>query len=250
MLASGNVLLARIRDFGRDLNSEIRIPRGTEVNSQYGEDKIIAKFCPEGVGRFVDIGASLPRRFSNTYLFYKRGWNGIGIDAKSNLKIFWWILRPRDIFFKGGISDGTARVFYEMERGLSSTFDRDYRDSLQEKRHRLVNKTTKIETLKLSQFLETHFDSIVPKDPVFFSIDVELHEVFVLNSNDWHRFRPRVICIEDWPLLEHQDISISSILLGQGYCLVEHCGPSNIWVHSEYLAVATDKENNSHLHQG
>ena len=240
MISSGKALLYRIRDFSRDLNCEIRILRDTESYSQYREDEKIAEFCPESVGRFVDIGSSLPRRFSNSYLFYRRGWKGIAIDAKSDLKIFWCILRPRDTFIKSGISDGTTQDFYEMERGLSSTFNKDYRNSLQEKRHRLVIKTAKIETLKLSQILETHFDSIVPRDPVFFSIDVELHEVYVLNSNNWHRFKPRVICIEDWPLLEHEDMSISSILLAQGYCLIEQSGPSSIWIHSEYLDITKD----------
>ena len=232
--------LARVRDFCRDLNSEISQFKDSEVYSQYGEDKIILNFCPENMGLYVDIGSSLPRKFSNSYLFYKRGWKGLAIDARSYLKIFWLLLRPRDNFIQAGISDGTSQVFFEMERGLSSTFDEDYRKSLQEKRNRLIIKAAKIKTQNISTILETHFDAIAPKDPVFFSIDVELHELYVLNSNDWHRFRPRVICIEDWPLVERQDMSISSILLGQGYCLVQQSGPSSIWVHSEYLAVVKE----------
>jgi hypothetical protein len=38
-------------------------------------------FGPRKSGFFIDIGAHHPFRYSNTYMFYKKGWRGINIDA-------------------------------------------------------------------------------------------------------------------------------------------------------------------------
>ena len=59
--------------------------------SQEGEDLILERFF-EGkeIGFFVDIGAHHPMRFSNTYIFYLKGWRGINVDATPGSMI------PRD----------------------------------------------------------------------------------------------------------------------------------------------------------
>ena len=50
--------------------------------SQEGEDRILYRiFEQQPVGFYVDVGAHHPKRFSNTYFFYRRGWRGINIDA-------------------------------------------------------------------------------------------------------------------------------------------------------------------------
>src|SRR5215510_10661697 len=50
--------------------------------SQQGEDLILARlFEGQRRGFYVDVGAHHPRRFSNTFLLYRRGWRGLNIDA-------------------------------------------------------------------------------------------------------------------------------------------------------------------------
>ena len=45
--------------------------------SQEGEDIILRNlFGNRKDGFYVDVGAHHPMRFSNTYFFYKLGWNG------------------------------------------------------------------------------------------------------------------------------------------------------------------------------
>src|SRR6186713_1276577 len=58
--------------------------------SQEGEDLILKRFFSEKSGGFyVDVGAHHPKRFSNTYMFYKEGWSGINIDAMpGSMKLF------------------------------------------------------------------------------------------------------------------------------------------------------------------
>ena len=49
--------------------------------SQEGEDLILNRFLgKKEKGFYVDIGAHDPKRFSNTNIFYERGWTGINID--------------------------------------------------------------------------------------------------------------------------------------------------------------------------
>ena len=47
-------------------------------------------------GFYVDIGCHHPKRFSNTYLLYKKGWNGINIDANKLTISLFNIFRARD----------------------------------------------------------------------------------------------------------------------------------------------------------
>ena len=63
-----------------------RIARAADVRtvwsySQEGEDLVLRRYL-EGrtSGFYVDVGAHDPKRFSNTHLFYERGWRGINIE--------------------------------------------------------------------------------------------------------------------------------------------------------------------------
>jgi hypothetical protein len=66
--------------------------------SQEGEDLILARiFGDKPDGFYVDVGAHHPKRFSNTYYFYRRGWRGINIDAMPGSMLAFNRLRPSDI---------------------------------------------------------------------------------------------------------------------------------------------------------
>ena len=46
-----------------------------------GVDLIIDRiFKKKKTGVYIDIGCNHPIKYNNTYLLYKRGWNGINID--------------------------------------------------------------------------------------------------------------------------------------------------------------------------
>ncbi len=84
--------------------------------SQNGEDRILARIYErQRYGFYVDIGAHHPFRFSNTYLLYKRGWNGINIDAMPKSMELFNKYRNRDINIECGvglcIGGGDGRVF-------------------------------------------------------------------------------------------------------------------------------------------
>ena len=70
-------------------------------------------FAKQQTGFYVDVGAHHPKRFSNTYFFYKKGWYGINIDATPGIMENFKKMRKRDINLNIGISDTTGeRDFY------------------------------------------------------------------------------------------------------------------------------------------
>ena len=51
--------------------------------SQEGEDMVLKRiFDKQTKGFYIDVGAHHPKRFSNTYNFYLKGWKGINIDMQ------------------------------------------------------------------------------------------------------------------------------------------------------------------------
>ena len=73
--------------------------------SQEGEDMILQRmFGQRREGFFVDVGAHHPFRYSNTYLFYKKGWRGINIDATPGSMREFEKYRPADINLEVAVS--------------------------------------------------------------------------------------------------------------------------------------------------
>ena len=61
-------------------------------------------------GIYIDIGAQHPISNNNTYLLFKRGWNGINIDLdKKNIDLF-NISRPNDINLNYAVSNKEEEV--------------------------------------------------------------------------------------------------------------------------------------------
>ena len=88
--------------------------------SQEGEDMVLERiFAGKKGGFYVDVGAHHPRRFSNTYFFYRKGWKGINIEPNPEAIHAFQSDRKRDTNLQCGISDrpGARRKRY-AECGL------------------------------------------------------------------------------------------------------------------------------------
>lgn len=165
--------------------------------SQEGEDIILRKiFGNQKTGFYVDVGAHHPMRFSNTYFFYKIGWKGINIEAMPGSMKLFKKFRSRDINLEESIySENKVLPYYIFNDLALNSFDR----KLSEEKNRLysnyhVVKTIDLKTKRLSQILDEH----LPKDQEidFLNIDTEGLDMEVLKSNDWERYRPKVILAE------------------------------------------------------
>ena len=95
--------------------------------SQEGEDMVLSRiFSDKSKGFYVDVGAHHPMRFSNTYSFYKRGWQGINIEPNPDSISMFKRYRPRDINLNCGIAWNKGNLeYYMFDEPALNTFDGD-----------------------------------------------------------------------------------------------------------------------------
>lgn len=166
--------------------------------SQEGEDLILYRIFNETIikGFYVDIGAHHPKRFSNTYFFYKRGWQGINIEPMPGIKKIFDKYRPEDINLEIAISFREENLMYYMFNDPALN-----RISMEKpvlngklKNYEIIN-AIPIKTKPLSKILD---EFLPPQQNIdFMNIDVEGFDLEVLKSNDWNKYRPRIILVED-----------------------------------------------------
>lgn len=152
-------------------------------------------FADKRDGFYVDVGAHHPRRFSNTNLFYRRGWRGINIEPNPDAMAAFHTSRRRDTNLQVGVSDRADTLrYYCFDEPALNTFDHDLvQQRLQSTPYKLV-KTIEVPVQRLDEILARHLPA--PGHIDFLSIDVEGRDLAVLQSNDWRRFRPRIVLAE------------------------------------------------------
>ena len=181
--------------------------------SQDGEDIVIAElFNDKSGGFYVDVGAHHPQRFSNTYYFYLKGWSGINIDAMpGSMKIF-DDLRPRDINLEIPISDKSEILtYYEFDEPALNSFSLPLsQERITTTNYKIVAET-QLKTQTLAEVLDKH---LPPKQTIdFLSIDVEGLDYQVMSSNNWDKYKPKVILVEDLELSSLKNINTSKVCL-------------------------------------
>jgi FkbM family methyltransferase len=168
----------------------------TKSYSQEGEDMILQRiFAGKESGFYVDVGAHHPRRFSNTYFFYRRGWSGINIEPNPEAVRTFQSDRERDTNLQCGISDRAGNLtYFSFDEAALNTFDQALAKSrIASTPYKLVGTET-IPVERLESILSKHVPENRPID--FLSIDAEGLDFPVLQSNDWSRYRPTCVLVE------------------------------------------------------
>lgn len=163
--------------------------------SQEGEDMVLRRiFADRRRGLYVDIGAHHPMRFSNTYHFYRRGWSGVNIDASPGSMGRFRLLRRRDTNLELAIgSERGARTFHMYSEPAFNGFAGASPETIVPESVQLL-RAVDVEVHPLRDVLCEH---VPPESTIdFMSIDVEGHELSVLQTGDWSRHRPRVLVVE------------------------------------------------------
>jgi FkbM family methyltransferase len=186
--------------------------------SQEGEDLIVDRlFEGKKNGFYIEVGCHHPFRFSNTFLFYKRGWRGVCIDPLPGTKEKFSQKRKRDIVIEKGISLSKAKIKYFMfNEPALNTFDQALALERNAYKQYKITKTIDIETDSLAGILEM---IEIPKVIDFLSVDVEGFDLQVLRSNNWIKYRPKVVVAEvlQCHLTEIGDDEIVKFLCQIGY---------------------------------
>lgn len=173
--------------------------RGFPSFSQDGEDMIIRSFYegnPDYKGFYVDIGALHPFRFSNTCFFYNSGWRGINIEPTPSAMGLFKKHRPKDINLNIAIGEKAEQLtFYCFNEPALNSFSKDLAEEREVKEEYFVTNKIPVMVYPLHEVLSQY----VPKNQKidFMSIDVEGLDLSVLKSNDWGKFRPQYLLVED-----------------------------------------------------
>lgn len=189
--------------------------------SQHGEDLIIQKISRNNLRTFIDIGSNHPQRFNNTYHFYRLGARGVNLDPNQSLIKLFKKFRPEDISLPYGVGlKNETKIFYQMDPDVDSSFD------FQHTQQRIqagctVEKKYPAQIITLADIFKKYF----PKKPVdLLNIDTEGYDYLILKSNDWSKYRPQIICIED------NSLATKKLLQQHNYQLVATTPLNSIYV--------------------
>ena len=144
-------------------------------------------------GIYVDIGCNHPIKYNNTYLLYKRGWNGINIDLDKKSIIQFNKLRKKDTNINTLVTskDDEEKLFYFYhERSAINTISKDLADSRSIKPKKVLKfKGKTINTIIESTRYKNEKINLV-------SIDIENYEYEALENFDFKKYKVDVIVAE------------------------------------------------------
>lgn len=197
----------------RDLNM---VPQ--TCYGQDGEDLVLDRFLEHQLeGFYVDVGAHHPVRFSNTYLFYRRGWRGINIDAEPGSMQSFRKLRSRDINIECGVAGhGGLMTYFRFNEPALNTFDEGEARLKDKEPYKLIEQVD-VPVRRLDDLLDQYMPFGQNID--FMTVDVEGKDHEVLASNDWERYRPRYILAETLrtDMLHLTECPVVKLLASVGY---------------------------------
>lgn len=209
-----------------------RLLRDPHLRIHYGqsaEDAVLGRLFGQRRGGFyVDIGAHHPRKLSNTHVLHRYfGWTGINVDASERAIALFRAERPGDVNLVALVgAPGAAVTFteYAGSDGPRSTAD-PARIARFAGAAVPVRATATMEPQPLAAIMEAHAGG---RRIDLLTIDIEGFDLQALQSNDWDRFRPAVICVEDFDA-DGEGSAIAAWLEGLGYTRVSRCFETSIY---------------------
>jgi len=183
-----------------------------------GEDLQIKKYFNnrKKEGFYVDVGAYHPIHRNNTMLLHEMGWEGINIDISDfSIKLFNH-LRPNDTNLNIAVSktNGYVEMFYQKKLSQLLTIKKKIANNVFQgkiKSKKILSKTLN-EVLKESKYCEKKID--------FLDIDIEGADLDLLESLDFLKFSPELICVE-YIGEDKKNSHIFNLLINKNY--------KNIW---------------------
>ena len=151
-----------------------------------------------------------------THFFYINGWRGINVEARPGSRERFQTVRPRDINLEVGVSKepGSLTYYFISDDSTMNSFSREFLEHIDMLRE--VKREIPVPVIPLSEVLERHLPAGQSID--FMSVDVEGHDLQALESNDWERFRPRFVVVEDKEV-EAERSEIVRFMRSQGYAV-------------------------------
>ena len=198
-----------------------------ESHAQFGEDRILAEiFGERTAGYCVEVGAHDGRNGSASYLFEKQGWQCLLVEPIPTLVEE--IRKHRSctvVNCAASSSEGEATFFVAEGIESMSTLDLTPRHLEGIRQAGGAVKEVVVRTATLDSLLsEAGFPEIQ-----FITIDVEGHELGVLEGFTLEEYKPRIVIIEDNS--EHGDPHVARHMSERGYVHFRQTGVNEWYAH-------------------
>jgi FkbM family methyltransferase len=188
--------------------------------AQHGEDLVLAEMLADTPsGFYVDVGAFDPVMWSNTFGLYRRGWRGLTVEPSPGRSSHFQSRRPRDRHVECAVSSSQRSVtlFRLGDQGWATAMNSTSHEFIASRGiENLVTQGTEVPARRLDELLDEYLPSGCTVD--LLSIDVEGMDLDVLHSNDWTRYRPAVVIIEDSDP-DTLDSPVAHYMAEQGYVI-------------------------------
>ena len=203
--------------------------------SMYGEDLFINNyFKNKKNGIYLDVGAYHPLDGNNTYLLYKKkNWHGINIDVNPLSVELFQKARKFDLNINTAVSNkkGFVTLYFRKKINMLNTLSKKiarihFRNGFKEK---IIKSNTLDNILDQTRYKNKKID--------FFNLDVEGHELDILESLNFKKYQPTLICVE---IHNHEEMynnntdymkrnPVNNLLLKNGYSIVWNHGFSYVY---------------------
>ncbi len=187
-------------------------------------------------GIYLDVGCQHPVSNNNTYLLFKKGWSGINIDLDQKSIELFNLVRKNDINLNTAVSSSVTekKLFFYHDKSAINTLDEDVSNFQSAK----VKEIRNIKTNTLNNILNEN--NIKKID--YLNIDVEGHEIDVLNGFDIKKYSPEIVSIEYLDLkmkrLEFKNNDLKNVLNSEIYKYMDSNGFSLInWNHADLIFI-------------
>ncbi len=162
-----------------------------------GEDLFLRKNFKDKLksgeaGCYVDVGALHPYDASNSMLFYMYGWRGLCVDANPQTKGWFQEFRPEDRFVHAAVAKSPGTLKWSKHKG-NTGMSKMFRS--EQEIPEGFTEPIEVPALRLETILDTNIEPGTHID--FMSVDVEGMDLEVLQSSNWSKYRPRIVCVED-----------------------------------------------------
>jgi FkbM family methyltransferase len=205
----------------RSLLEELRAMRVSY--SQFGEDLVVrthfAEAFDNSIGRFIDVGAFHPFKYSNTMLLSQLGWRGINIDCDPVKIARFEKLRPRDQNICAAVGEVPRNMVYleYSSEGLTNRIvdssEKTLLSGIGEKPLKVspIRVTTLTQVIEQSAFRGQHFH--------YLNVDCEGQDLSVLKGLDFSRYSPDLITVEAFTRTARPELT--AFLADLGYELTD-----------------------------
>jgi hypothetical protein len=187
-----------------------------------GEDILISFLLADNRKkvRWVDVGCAHPIFDNNTYSFYRKGGLGVNVDARKSLGLAHRIFRPKDRFVNAVVSDRIVSQPIEFYinpddphmSSINLNWAKGHLKSKGDLKRALVEQVTLAQIIQSNLvFLGLQTSELRNESIFILSVDVEGHDLSVLQSNDWNAFTPDIICVETFELKSISELKKNAI---------------------------------------